>query len=385
MACHLILCPHMKNIFIPLLLWAFFVLLMAGCGTTGLGILTKKTAREKYEQKIEKTAPKQSAAWIYAGDFALQHPLSIPVPYSETGFISGGKADATAFYFSVKGGQKINIHFKKQSPALLTTYTELWQVTENNERKLLASADTLINFIEHAAISPGNYIVRMQPQLETRGRYTFNIIISPMLGFPVEAIAQPTIGSFWGDPRDAGVRKHEGIDIFAKKGSKILAVADGTIDYVEESDIGGKIISLIPFNQSFSVYYAHLDTQLVQDGQKVKEGDVIGTVGNTGNAMFTTPHLHFGIYTRSGAVDPLSFVKKVTPPQEATAKNLNEWFKTSAKTKLYPSPTKQNAYGTAGQVKIKTESYSNNFYRVLLENGAKAYVAASELTDKMKL
>ena len=374
----------MKPIVTPQLLMVFVILSLCACSTTG-GFLNKKTAREKYQQKIEKNTPQQSAAWIYAGDFALQHPLTIPVPYSETGFVSGEKADATAFYFSVKGGQKINIFLKKIKNTSLTAYTELWRVNENNEKELLVSADTLFNNIEYSSLNTGNYIVRMQPQLGARGSYTLNILINPLLGFPIDVSANGKIGSLWGDTRDAGARKHEGVDIFAKKGSAVVAVADGTIDYVEESDIGGKIISLIPFNQPFSVYYAHLDTQLVQDGQKVKKGDVIGTVGNTGNARFTVPHLHFGIYTRAGAIDPLMFIQKVMAPAENPGKNLNEWYKTSAKTKLYPSPSRQNAYSYNGPIKIKTESFSNNFYRVLLENGAKAFVALNELTDKMKL
>ena len=375
----------MKNIFTNTFLLTVCAITMLGFGTMGSGIFSKKSPREKYGDKIEKALPARWGAWEYAGSFALENPLSIPVPYVETGFLSGENPDATGFYFSVKPGQRINVSFKKQTPSLQTTYLELWEVEAGNERKLVASADTLLNFIEYASPSPGNYVLRMQPQLGAKGNFTLNILVSPMLGFPIEAGANPKIGSLWGAPRDAGARKHEGIDIFAKKGSKILAVAEGTIDYVKETDIGGKIISLRPSDQSFSIYYAHLDAQLVTNSQKVKKGDIIGTVDNTGNAKFTTPHLHFGIYTRSGAVDPLSFVQKVTHPQEPIAKNLNEWFKTSTKTKLYPSPARQNAFSMAGPVKVKTESYSNNFYRVLLENGSKAYVPAAELTDKMKL
>jgi hypothetical protein len=56
------------------------------------------------------------------------------------------------------------------------------------------------------------------------------------------------------------------------------------------------------------LYYAHLDEQLVREGQIVNKGDVIGLVGNTGNAEKTSPHLHFGVYVQGGPVDPLPFV-----------------------------------------------------------------------------
>ena len=374
----------MKKTFTPLIFIYTMLVGLISCSSSHVGILSKKTAREKYQQRIEKLLPQQSDAWKYAGEFALQHPLAIPVPYAETGFISGDKADATAFYFSVKAGQKVNVYFNKTNPAL-TSYTELWQVKENNERILLASADTLLNTIQYSSLYPGNFMVRLQPQLGARGSYTLSILINPILGFPIIATANSSIGSYWGDARDDGARKHEGIDIFAKKGTAIVAVADGIIDYVEENDLGGKVISLIPFNQNYSVYYAHLDNQLVQDGQRVKKGDIIGTVGNTGNAKFTQAHLHFGIYNKANqAIDPLYFVQKINAPIIYDATHLNEWYFTSGKAKLYPSPARQNAY-TITDVKIKTESYCNNFYRVQLENGSKAFVAANDLTNKMKL
>ncbi len=374
----------MKNIFTSLYLFLLSAFAIGGCSTGGTGLFSKKSPREKYAEKIEKAVPAKSAAWEYAGNLALQNPLSIPVPYAETGYISGEKPDATGFYFSVKPGQKIHVIFKKQSPGLQTTYLELWEADAGGEHKLLSTADTLLNSLEHATALPGNYILRMQPQLAVKGSYSLNILVNPMLGFPIESAAKPKIGSFWGDARDAGVRKHEGIDIFAKKGSKILAVADGIIWNVNETNIGGKILSLRPSDQPFSAYYAHLDTQFVKDGQQVKRGDIIGTVGNTGNAKFTAPHLHFGIYGRSGPVDPLTFVQLVSSPGEPAAKQLNEWYTTSSKTKLYPSPARQNPLTNTGPVKLKTESYSKDFYRVLLENGSKAFVPSNELTDKMK-
>ncbi len=55
-------------------------------------------------------------------------------------------------------------------------------------------------------------------------------------------------------------------------------------------------------------YYAHLDGFAVESGDKVKKGEILGYVGNTGNAITTPPHLHFGIYA-GGPVDPAPFLK----------------------------------------------------------------------------
>ncbi len=72
--------------------------------------------------------------------------------------------------------------------------------------------------------------------------------------------------------------------------------------------MGGKQVWLRDGIFGQSLYYAHLDSILVSGGKRVKTGDTLGLVGNTGNAKTTSPHLHFGIYTTNGAIDPLPFV-----------------------------------------------------------------------------
>jgi murein DD-endopeptidase MepM/ murein hydrolase activator NlpD len=129
------------------------------------------------------------------------------------------------------------------------------------------------------------------------------------LVFPV-AGKKARIGSFWGAARDGGSRKHEGIDIFAARKTPVVAVADGFVSVITTSGRGGKTIWLRSPDHQMTFYYAHLDKQFVKTGDNVKKGQIIGHVGNTGNARLTPPHLHFGIYTYSGAIDPLPFVKK---------------------------------------------------------------------------
>jgi murein DD-endopeptidase MepM/ murein hydrolase activator NlpD len=119
------------------------------------------------------------------------------------------------------------------------------------------------------------------------------------------------VGSFWGAVRDGGKRKHEGIDIFARKGTPVVAVADGVVVEAGNTSRGGKTVWLRSFNDDFYYYYAHLNVQLVRSGQTVKKGQHLGTVGNTGNAKLTPPHLHFGIYSFTGAINPLPYVKNL--------------------------------------------------------------------------
>jgi murein DD-endopeptidase MepM/ murein hydrolase activator NlpD len=142
--------------------------------------------------------------------------------------------------------------------------------------------------------------------------------VAKELIFPITG--KSNIGSYWGDTRDGGARKHEGIDIFASKGTPVVAVTDGYVLEVTEDGIGGKSVTIQSDDYSWRSYYAHLDEQKVVRGQVVKKGQLIGTVGNTGNAKTTPAHLHFGIYDGYGAIDPLPYVKtspKIAAPVKA--------------------------------------------------------------------
>lgn len=143
--------------------------------------------------------------------------------------------------------------------------------------------------------------------------------LSKSLTFPV-ANKRAYVGSIWGDVRDGGKRSHEGIDIFAKKGTPVVAICDGIVTSVGNTPRGGKTVWLQSFAHPWTAYYAHLNEQKVRRGQFVKKGQILGTVGNTGNARTTPPHLHFGIYTWQGAVNPLPYVKyspKISSPVNA--------------------------------------------------------------------
>ncbi len=131
--------------------------------------------------------------------------------------------------------------------------------------------------------------------------------VAKELIFPVSG--KSNIGSFWGDTRDGGARRHEGIDIFSAKGTPVVAVTDGYVVEVTEDGIGGKSVTIQSDDYSWRSYYAHLDEQKVVRGQLVQKGQLIGTIGNTGNAKTTPAHLHFGIYDGSSAMDPLPYVK----------------------------------------------------------------------------
>jgi hypothetical protein len=97
------------------------------------------------------------------------------------------------------------------------------------------------------------------------------------------------------------------------------------ISRVNENNPGGKVVFLRDANTGNNLYYAHLDSQIAVEGQKVKTGDTVGLVGKTGNARNTVPHLHFGIYTIGGAINPLPFINPdVKEPKKIAASLASE-------------------------------------------------------------
>lgn len=100
-------------------------------------------------------------------------------------------------------------------------------------------------------------------------------------------------------------KMHNGVDITAPLGTDVLAAADGVIKKVDQSTTGYGHMIIIDHDILFSSMYAHLDTQFVKVGDRVKCGEIIGQVGNTG--MSTAPHLHYEIKKNGVHVDPAAY------------------------------------------------------------------------------
>lgn len=115
---------------------------------------------------------------------------------------------------------------------------------------------------------------------------------------PVAGIAVAHLSDTWGNARSQG-RRHEGIDIMAKRGTPVHAAVGGTIAKLFKSGLGGITVYQFDPTKRFILYYAHLDRYAagLKVGDEVKQGQVIAYVGSTGNA--TTPHLHFEILRAS--------------------------------------------------------------------------------------
>ncbi len=101
-------------------------------------------------------------------------------------------------------------------------------------------------------------------------------------------------------------KKHLGLDLTAKKGTPILAAHNGYVEYTGRDFSGyGKMI-IINSQKGWSTFYAHLDSILVREGQRVFRTQKIGTMGRTGRT--TGVHLHFELRQKTIAVNPLKYL-----------------------------------------------------------------------------
>ena len=127
---------------------------------------------------------------------------------------------------------------------------------------------------------------------------------------PVPAVRMRRLVDSWGGRRSGG-RRHEGIDIFAPKEAPVASTTRGLVVRVGTNRLGGRIVAVLGPGLEWH-YYAHLDRYgAFHEGDIVHAGDVIGYVGNTGNARGTPPHLHYGIYRGGVAENPYPRVAAV--------------------------------------------------------------------------
>lgn len=119
----------------------------------------------------------------------------------------------------------------------------------------------------------------------------------PALVIPVAGVRAADLKDTWGDPRSGG-RPHRGVDIFAPRGTPVLAAAAGVLVQRDSGGAGGLAVYARGMDGRTVYYYAHLSGTRagLKVGDLLRAGDTLGYVGSTGNVS-GSPHLHFGIFT----------------------------------------------------------------------------------------
>jgi murein DD-endopeptidase MepM/ murein hydrolase activator NlpD len=132
-----------------------------------------------------------------------------------------------------------------------------------------------------------------------------------------------------------------------------------------------------------SIYYAHLERQAVSTGQHVSAGEILGFVGNTGNAITTPPHLHFGVYRRGeGPLDPYWFVHHARGELarlSADTALLGDWARTANERTMLrraPNPRAESLFVVPRHTALRIVAAIGSWYHVRLPDGATGYVPA---------
>ncbi len=113
------------------------------------------------------------------------------------------------------------------------------------------------------------------------------------------------------------IKFHKGLDFTAKRGTEVYATGDGVVVRADKRRSGYGRQIVIDHGYGYKTRYAHLDKFVVKTGQKVKRGELIGYVGNTG--LSTAPHLHYEVLKNNRPVNPVNFFFNDLTPQEYEA------------------------------------------------------------------
>ena len=310
-----------KNNFFQYLLFFLFVsaaLFSCSRFEKAKEIFTNPTAREKYAGFFPDSS-EEYEAWRSEYENALFDSIEISLPYTERGKFSAETIAAHSYSFELVPGERLQVVTETDSTESLL-FLDLFLQKHDSvaEFDLLKQADFENNSLTYEAKKPGTYKLILQPEISAETPFRLKIWKEPVYEFPVVASANARVQSFWGARRDGGRRSHEGIDIFAPRGTPVIAATEGRITFTGEKGLGGKQVWLRDRDRRNSLYYAHLDSIIISSGRNVERGDTLGLIGNTGNARTTPPHLHFGIYSGySGAKNPLPFVEETEKPEFA--------------------------------------------------------------------
>jgi murein DD-endopeptidase MepM/ murein hydrolase activator NlpD len=326
--------------------------------------------------------------WILAAENAMKNPVDVEPPFEEAFYVDHASAFAVAYHFSVIKGQRVEIDVAFDGQKRCRLFMDLFRVRglSYEDWRLVASANNNEKHLEFEPTQDSEYVLRLQPELLRGGRFTVTIRNMASLGFPVLGYDYRAIGSGFGAPRDGGRRRHHGVDIFTKRHTPVIAPSKSRVRRVSESDIGGLNIWLYDETRELHMYFAHLQTQEVEERTYVVAGQRIGTVGNTGNARRTPPHLHFGIYIRrEGPVDPVNFIKKInsTPKQITADLNvLGQWARSKQSMVSLKASTASRALEItrlSPHSAMQVQAAAGDTYRVLLPDGLSGYVPSRHI------
>jgi peptidoglycan LD-endopeptidase LytH len=339
--------------------------------------------RDAHIRAVARTEGSAQAAWEEASRRAVRSGLSIAPGFRERVRFPAGQPHAIAYRFTLREGQTLRIRHQALdggAPLIADVFHHLGGEIYGPAH----TSRTGPGEIRLSAATTGDFVLRLQPEIGGSGLFEVEVDGDSPLVFPVAWATTADIRSAFGAARDGGARRHEGVDIFAPRGTPVVAVADGRISQVSTDRVGGHVIWQTDDASGLLYYYAHLDEHRARRGDWVSAGDTIGTVGNSGNARLASPHLHFGIY-RSGrrvALDPAPLLAGSGSPAyhaDVDPGMLGRWATTTGDgVRLRNSPSLAGAIlaELSAATPVLVLGGVMDWHRVLLPDGTTGFVSA---------
>jgi peptidoglycan LD-endopeptidase LytH len=363
-------------------------LAFSGACSTGGRLVLRSTPHDEYAAMLRRAGLDKTTLgrqWQAASDLALRAAAPIASPFAETGYFPADEPMAVAYRLQLPRGRRlaIEVRFETSLPGRL--FVDLFRV-DGDELRPVGSLGEAEPVLEYDVDRTAAYVLRLQPELLRSGRFVLTERTLAMLRtFPVIGITHRAVQSGFGAARDAGTRAHEGIDIFASRGTPVVAVAGG-FARTDTNGLGGNVVWLrTGLLGGTTYYYAHLDRWEIGGSARVEEGDVLGYVGNTGNARSTSPHLHFGVYD-GDAIDPAPFLQPDEPPPAPgdAGNGLGLLLRTrAARTPLREGPSAASAQRLLleADTLVRRLGVAAGAHRVSLPDGSTGYMAATALVS----
>jgi murein DD-endopeptidase MepM/ murein hydrolase activator NlpD len=349
-------------------------------------LLHSDSPYEEYLGRLRQSGLDQTALgrdWVRAGETALAAAAAASTPFQETGYFPPETPGAVAWRLELRRGRTLAIELRFDAARPARVFLDLFSVRDTNPPSRVASLKEDSTALRYQVRRDGVYILRLQPELLRGGRWTLVQRTEASLGFPVPGFDVKAVKSRFGVDRDAGRRRHHGLDIFAPRGTAVVALVDG---YARPgtNPLGGNVVWLTDGRRN--LYYAHLDRWAFQDDAQVRVGDTLGYIGNTGNARTTPPHLHFGIYD-NGPVDPFPFLAPDDPSPPAPTRppeEWNQWVRVTAREAVLRSGAGRDAdtllrLERGGLARVIAASH--RAVRVLLPDESTGYLDPQALTS----
>lgn len=358
----------------------FVILLSVIVGCDGFKLpknIFETSARAKYERGYD-GPDSLITMWKNQYEVAATSKLIIADGFSAIAEFQADDVHALSYQLELKGGDLLVVEAERPDSLQPRIFVDVYpaDLPVNSSSSTLLEAGINTHFIEKNEF----YRVVIQPEIAFSGTFNLKIYSQPSMLFPVAGKGNSAVQSFWGAIRDGGARNHEGVDIFAARGTPVVAAVKGMVTRTGNEGLGGKQVWLRDGILGNSLYYAHLDSVMTTAGTRVEPGDTLGTVGSTGNAEGGSPHLHFGIYSAGGAVDPWPFLRK-----RVAAKNLNVFIpnvdRIKAGSNIRTGPG--TAFGTVLTIQQKTSlkllATTGDWVHIRTASGSEGFVQKNRL------